>query len=271
MNKIDITQEVFEKYCYSATNCNNHVYEAVVPQLDTTQENLFGTLGLYAIDEPSAIEKRLITTAICVKAYADTIPHLDLVLTDSGFGVVSTENITPASSERVNRLLKKLLDMYDDAFDAILSLLRRHEEWYDSDIAKGYFSTFFWSAEYFRRKAFPEIYRRDCAKYQPLVTMAEARIRDIIGDELVDELLACIRHNDITAHQTQVIQLIHSIISAEICDMHSADIHPLVQTLLRFLDTMIDSFPTYKASSAYQARKSGKFENKKENGAYFFG
>ena len=271
MNKIDITKEVFEKYCYSATNCNNHVYEAVAPQIESVQEELFRTLGLDVVKEPSPIEVRNITTVICVKAYADTIPHLDLILTDSGFGVVSTENITPASSERVNRLLKKLLDVYDDAFDMILSHLRRHKEWYDTDIAKRYFSTFFWSGEYFRRNVFPEIYRRDCAKHLPLVTMAEARIRDVIGDELVDELLTCIRHNDITAHQTQAIQLIHRIISAEVSNMHSADIHPLVQSLLRFLDTMIDSFPTYKASSAYQARKSGKFENKKENGAYFFG
>lgn len=270
MNKIDITKEVFEKYCYSATNCNNYVYEAVVAQLESVQETLFSTLGLDVVEDPSAIEERLITTAICVKAYADSIPHLDLILTDSGFGVVSTENITPASSERVNRLQKKLLDVYDDSFDMLLSHLRRHKEWNDTVIAKGYFSTFFWSGEYFRRKAFPEIYRRDCAKYQPLVTMAEARIRDVIGDELVDELLTCIRHNEITAHQTQAVQLIHGIISAEISDMHSADINPLVQTLLRFLDTMIDSFPTYKASSAYQARKSEKFENKKENGAYFF-
>lgn len=271
MNEIYISKEMFEECCYSATNCNNHVFDAVAPHIDIVKETLFNTLGLESVKSLSDTEERLIIGAICVKAYADTIPHLDLVLTDSGFGVVSTENISPASSERVNRLQKKLLDVYDDTFDRLLSLLRGHEEWRDTDVAKGFFSTFFWAGTYFRRKAFPEIYRRDCVKYFPLVTMAEARIRDVIGDELVDELLTCIRHNDITAHQTQAIQLIHGIISAEISDMHSTDINPLVQTLLRFLDTMIDSFPVYKASSAYQARKSEKFENKKENGAYFFG
>lgn len=271
MNRIDITQEVFEKCCYSATNCDNHVFEAVAPQIESVQEELFRTLGLDVVKEPSPIEVRNITTAVCVKAYADTIPHLDLVLTGSGFGVVSTENITPASSERVNRLHKKLLDVYDDVFDTILSQLRNHREWYDSDIAKEFFSTFFWSGEYFRRSAFPEIYRRDCAKYRPLVTMAEAKIRYIVGDELVDELLTAIRQNNISSHQTQVIHIIHGIISAEITDTHSADIRQLLQTLLRFLDITIDSFPTYKASSAYQARKGDRYENKKEDGVFFWG
>ncbi len=271
MNKIDITQEVFEKCCYSATNCNNHVFEAVAPQIESVQEELFRTLGLDVVKEPSTNEVKNITIAICMKAYAYTIPHLDLVLTGSGFGVVSTENITPASSERVNRLHKKLLDVYDDVFDAILSQLRNHREWYDTDIAKELFSTFFWSGEYFRHSAFPEIYRRDCAKYRPLVTMAETKIRNIVGVELVDELLTSIRHNNISSHQTQLIQLIHGVISAEMTNTHSADVQQLVQAMLRFLDTMIDSFPTYRASSAYLARKSDKFVNKKENGAYFFG
>lgn len=271
MNKIDITQEVFEKCCYSATNCDNHVFEAVSPQIESVQEDLFRTLGLDIVEEPSPIEVKNITVAICVKAYADTIPHLDLVLTGSGFGVVSTDNITPASLERVNRLHKKLLDVYDDVFDAILSQLRNHKEWYDTDIAKELFSTFFWSGEYFRRSAFPDIYRRDCAKYRPLVTMAEAKIRDVVGDELVDELLTAIRKNNITSYQTQVIQLIHGIISAEITDTHSADIQQLLQTLLRFLDITIDSFPTYKASSAYQARKGDRYENNKEDGVFFWG
>ena len=41
MNRIVITREVFEKYCYSATNCNNHVFEAVEPRIEIVQEELF--------------------------------------------------------------------------------------------------------------------------------------------------------------------------------------------------------------------------------------
>lgn len=270
MNKIEITKEIFEKHCYSATHCNNNVFEAVEPRLALAQDELFRALALDAVDNPTPSEMTLITGVICVKAYADSIPHLDLILTDSGFGVVSTENIAPASKERVERLAKKLLDVYDDAIDALIGLLRSHTEWSDTDVAKGLFCTFFWSGEYFRRFAFPGIYRRECAKYQPLVSIAEAKIRHIVGDELIDELLTGIRHNDISSLQTQAISIIHSIISAEITDTHTADVQQLVLTMLRFLDTHIEDFPKYRNSSAYAARKSDKFENHKNNTAFFW-
>ena len=270
MNKFEITREVFEKHCYSATHCNNDVYEAVLPQIEIVQESFFKEFGLDVVEDVTSREETLIVGAVCCRAYADTIPHLDLILTDSGFGVVSTDNITPASADRVNRLRTRLLDVYDEAVDSLLGSLRAHIEWRDTDIAKEIFSTFFWSGEYFRKAAFPEIYRRDCAKYRPLVTIAEAKLRGIVGDELIDELLAGIRTNEISSLQTQLVILIHGIISAEITEAHTADALHLVQTMLRFLDTHIDSFPTYKASSAYAARTGAKFENKKENPAYFF-
>ena len=77
MNKIDITQEIFEKHCYSATLCNNHVFDAVVPRFEIVQEELFRALGLDIINNPSSSEITLITGIIFCKAYADTIPHLD--------------------------------------------------------------------------------------------------------------------------------------------------------------------------------------------------
>lgn len=271
MNKIEITKEIFEKHCYSATFCNNNVFEAVAPRIALVQDELFRFLALDIVENPTPSEITLITGVICVKAYADSIPHLDLILTDSGFGIVSTENIAPASKERVERLTKNLLDVYDDAIDALIGLLRSHTEWHDTDVAKGLFCTFFWSGEYYRRFAFPGIYRRDCAKYQPLVSIAEARLRSIVGDELIDELLTGIRHNEISSLQTQIISIIHGIISAEITDTYTADVQQLVQTMQRFLDTYIEGFPTYRASSAYAARKGQKFENEKENTAYFWG
>lgn len=270
MNKFEITKEDFEKHCYSATHCNNNVFEAVLPQIEIVQDNFFRELGLDIVENTTSREDTLIVGAVCCRAYADTIPHLDLVLTGSGFGIVSTDNITPASADRVNRLRTRLLDVYDDAVDRLISSLRAHTEWRDTDIAKNIFSTFFWAGEHYRKAAFPDIYRRDCAKHRPLVSIAEAKLRGIVGDEMIDELLSAIRKNEISSLQTQLVTLIHGFISAEITETNVADSRQLVQTMLRFLDCHIDSFPTYKASSAYEARKCTKFENKKENPTYFF-
>ena len=43
---------------------------------------------------------------VACQAYMTAIPSLDLVLTPNGFGIVSNQNIVPASRERVDALLQ---------------------------------------------------------------------------------------------------------------------------------------------------------------------
>lgn len=43
-------------------------------------------------------------------AFHRAIPHLDVILTPNGFGIVSNSNIAPASKERVERLMASLLE-----------------------------------------------------------------------------------------------------------------------------------------------------------------
>ena len=69
---------------------------------------------------------RMATTA---EAMLHAVPMLDLVLTPNGFGVVSNQNIAPASKERVDRLLASLEKMRDDALNVILTLLPSAYHW----------------------------------------------------------------------------------------------------------------------------------------------
>ena len=49
-----------------------------------------------------------LTTAICLRAAYDAVPQMDLVLTPTGFGIVSNQNTAPASRERVDALRLQL-------------------------------------------------------------------------------------------------------------------------------------------------------------------
>ena len=69
---------------------------------------------------------RMATTA---EAMLHAVPMLDLVLTPNGFGVVSNQNIAPASKERVERLLSSLEKMRDDALNVVLTLLPNAYHW----------------------------------------------------------------------------------------------------------------------------------------------
>ena len=87
---------------------------------------------LLASESPTKEETLLIhhlRMATTAEAMLHTVPMLDLVLTPNGFGVVSNQNIAPASKERVERLLASLEKMRDDALNVVLTLLPSAYHW----------------------------------------------------------------------------------------------------------------------------------------------
>ncbi len=60
---------------------------------------------------------------VCQKAYLDAIPMLDLVETETGFGVTSNTNIAPASQQRVAALAKGIETRLSDGIEQLLEYL----------------------------------------------------------------------------------------------------------------------------------------------------
>ena len=54
---------------------------------------------------------------VAFDAFRNAVPHLDLILTPNGFGIVNNSNIAPASKERVERLIASLLSNRDDEIE----------------------------------------------------------------------------------------------------------------------------------------------------------
>ena len=65
----------------------------------------------YSDNTPLLHYCRIITAS---EAMLHAIPQLDLILTPNGFGIVSNQNIAPASKERIERLLFSLEKLRDD-------------------------------------------------------------------------------------------------------------------------------------------------------------
>ena len=122
MMKID--KKIFESVALSATSATAHVFDMLQPHLEVTEQNLkselFGSFDYTSVVGLESIAIRM----VCLRTYYEQIPHLDLVLTPTGFGVVSNENVVPASADRVKELRKQVKAAYDDAYDdAILAML----------------------------------------------------------------------------------------------------------------------------------------------------
>lgn len=85
------------------------LYERIMPWLEESERWLTNTLlGEDALNEIATQASSLFASACGAVAFGAlrlAIPHLDLILTPNGFGVVNTANVVPASKERVERLI----------------------------------------------------------------------------------------------------------------------------------------------------------------------
>ena len=94
----------------------------IAPHLEDTLQSinveLLGTMA-DKLDTIPGLEQA-VTKLVCLRTYAEQIPELDLVLTPTGFGIVSNQNLAPASADRVKNLLQKVTNAYDDTYDRCL-------------------------------------------------------------------------------------------------------------------------------------------------------
>ena len=105
-----------------------------------TSVRTFNAICGYVDDNPI----RIITAKlIASEALRRAIPSLDLVLTPNGFGVVSNQNIAPASKERVDRLIGSLADYRDECIANLLPALVGASKWLTSSQAQFFGPTLF--------------------------------------------------------------------------------------------------------------------------------
>lgn len=69
---------------------------------------------------------------IALRAFADAIPSLDIVLSPNGFAVVSTSEMAPASKERVERLVASIRSTSDECLCLLVDNLKVFRPWLET-------------------------------------------------------------------------------------------------------------------------------------------
>ncbi len=128
--------------------------------------------------------------AVILRAVIHAIPALDLVVTPSGFGVVSSQNLAPASKERIERLIASLSSSLNDLILQLQENCVGCPEWRDSARGRWYCSTFY----PYLRNAVPlakegqdvfDVYRQ---ARELAVEFESALEEEYLGKELMDYL-----------------------------------------------------------------------------------
>ena len=125
------------------------LYDKISPYLAKAHawlaKHFTGTDILTAIEASAPADplRELCAHIVAVDAFRRAIPSLDLILTPNGFGIVSNQNIVPASADRVKRLIDSLLTNRDSLANTLLDSLAKRTDWLETEQAQ-FFGASLW-------------------------------------------------------------------------------------------------------------------------------
>ncbi len=208
---------------------------------------------------------------VACHAYMTAIPSLDLVLTPNGFGIVSNQNIVPASRERVDALITSLESQRDAAIEALIIRLSSRTDWQQSEPGKYFAATMFPFLSLCRRLAIRE---HIWDSYQQLRERL-IKIENVLGDTYFShEQMAVFRQHVITQCRTASnleSQIIRSLQSYELQLLTDIQVHPqCYYDLVTIIREHKDVFPAWHSSPVAELYTPKIFENTKKSSAYWF-
>ena len=208
---------------------------------------------------------------VACHAYMTAIPSLDLVLTPNGFGIVSNQNVVPASRERVDALINSLESQRDAAIEALIIRLSSRTDWQQSEQGKYFAATMFPFLNLCRRLAIRE---HVWDSYQQLHERL-IKIENVLADTYFSqEQMQVFRTHVITQGRTVTPledQVIRSLQSYELQLLSDIQVHPqCYYDLVNIIREHEEVFPAWHSSTVAELYKPKIFENKKKSSAYWF-
>lgn len=251
---------LFDKVKVDINLAENWVIETFV------STNTFNTICGYAEDNPIKI---ITVKLIATEALSWAIPSLDLVLTPNGFGVVSTQNIAPASKERVNRLIGSLADYRDECIGNILPALGGESQWLTSS-----------QALFFGETLFPDLAITDQVKgtgskwerylaLRPKILDIEASLAE---EFFSPELMVRLRNEVLRKTHTADLARVINAIRGQVVDLLNGGLIRMRDMIdvVNHIRCYPDLFPEWHASETAKLFSPPIFTNLKTNKGYWF-
>ena len=215
---------------------------------------------------------RIIVTA---EAILHAIPQLDLILTPNGFGIVSNQNIAPASKERIERLLLSLEKTRDDALQTIQPMLLEAHHWINSAPYDFFAKTMFPTLDIVHDLGFNDhIWQRYTDIRNQLIIIEDKLARDYFSENLMETLRKCIIKNDFSSTKEPSVhqKLSNRIRSIEFSILRTGEFPtPSIIDAVNLIRTSkFTTFPEWWTSDLHDLFKDHGYKNKKDSAGYFF-
>lgn len=267
---MDITQELLEKY---------------VPSLKSPDDQLFTKLTAYLEQEAARLTHLMVddylTTDellahayqfVCTSAAYEAVPHLDLVATPTGFGVVSNQNVAPASRERVDALREQLRQERSDAYDRLFLALIKDTAWCDTEAAVIVADSLLFLPCHLRRYGVTldgaTIYHEEFMKMANRLGQAEAALEHLISPELYEKLVSLQLAAERTADEQVTIEQSRLYLATCLNNTHPRAMDHIGRRLLETVRKA--GFEEYLNSSTYAAQTLTPYQNEQQHPTFFF-
>lgn len=257
------TPEVWNKVQRYVEGCTAN-WQAIITTDATLPDHMAATLA----------------TAICLRAAYDAVPQMDLVLTPTGFGIVSNQNTAPASRERVDALRLQLRRDACRLEDNVLSYLAAHNL---MTLHRSRAGSLLWTPSQctlygIRTPEGGEVLREEFDAMATALHAASARVVDVISPELYAALVTRQYAADAgleldpspkESAYGEALLMARQLMAAHV--MHGRGIADHTRHLINYIEAHADQLDEYRLSPTYQARHTTQYENKQTDPSFFFG
>lgn len=273
LTDLRITRDDFEHHVPVAQSKNDSIFESCASFIESEGadfcEFVLGDVGMEALDNDSLLRSSSVA-AVCNRGFALAIRQLDVVLTATGFGVVSTQDLTPASQARIQAVEESVrMNILRSTRRAVLSL-RSVSGWADTEAAQICIPHVCWNyREMLPRAGMENIYSL-WVNSQPAINDAVSDITDNISPEMMSVLLDEERRGTrLTIYHKQ---LKNNILHTAACRMagDGPKYDAAMLRMMQLLEDNIDNFPEYRGSSTYEAKHYKGYENRQDSKVFFF-
>lgn len=174
---------------------------------EITGKDLFDVLTAEANGEALKFAQAV----VAYKAYADGVPHFDLVETESGFAIVSTNTLAPASQQRVAALQAGMYKKLSEAIESLLEFLEDtislHDEWKGSPTYTLLSDTYIVTLREFMRFVFYSGNRMEFVALKPAMLNAiHLKIEPVISVELSEVIIEELRDEELSIANEDIIR-----------------------------------------------------------------
>lgn len=234
-------------------------------------------------------------------SYAHAIPQLNVVATNNGFGVIATDNISPASKQRVDDLEQSQIEAAWDGIESLLEFLEEnaadYTTWKESAAYTLAYRNLINSTFDFNKCVNINVSRLAFAKLRPEMDNIEALIIEkTVSSQLVDELMNQIKAGTIKADYKLVLTPLQNALANLTLGQHISDPETIstvvmdvfsindakrkrytdlgnsyLNIALDVLKKNPDKYPEYRDSGLYSVDAVSFYENTPESSIFLFG